>query len=440
MPLFETAAVMTRSAAPAALVAPPQTKLQDDRLPAIEVILGPEIVPIMALAIAEAGGSLEALDRRQVLYKPGRQVVARFAARVAWQGQVTDETLVAAAGAAGPPVGSLVVGDGELTVGVWRWPFDPYLPGLASAMEPDRVRAVVADLGGDPGPVRLTPMAYRPGRRAVVRAVVGEQVLYFKIVPTDEAEALHQRHVAVAGRLPTPVSLGWSPSLGLLALEALPGQVLRETLLSGRSAPAPEALIDLLDEVADLDGAALERVAARPTSVERAAGHALVLEAILPDQRDRLRRLVDRLGDVAPVRPGMIHGDLHDSQLLVRDGDISGLLDIDGLGPGDRLDDPATLIAYLSALEADLPRAGLRLRGYSEGIARASSRLAEPDDLARRVAATFVGLATSPFRVQQTHWRAATLRLIALAERWAARAERTNGRTGASRSRRVAVS
>jgi aminoglycoside phosphotransferase (APT) family kinase protein len=209
-------------------------------------------------------------------------------------------------------------------------------------------------------------------------------------------------------------------------------------LLSGRSAPAPEALFDMLDQVADLEGPALARVAARPTSVERAAGHARVLKAILPDQRDRLRRLVDRLGDDAPVRPGMIHGDLHDTQLLVRDCDISGLLDIDGLGPGDRIDDPATLIAYLSALGADVPRAALRIRGYSEGIMGASSRLAEPDDLARRVAATFVGLATSPFRVQQPHWRATTLRLIALAERWAARAERTNGR--GSRSRRDAVS
>jgi hypothetical protein len=50
--------------------------------------------------------------------------------------------------------------------------------------------------------------------------------------------------------------------------------------------------------------------------------------------------------------------------------------------------------------------------------------VAEPGDLARRVAATCVGLATGPFRVQQPHWRAATLRLISLAERWAARAER----------------
>ncbi len=427
----ETDRVMTLSAARPGIAAPPQLDLRDDRLPAARVILGPEIVPVMGLALAEAGGTLEAIERRQVLYKPGRRLLARFAARVSWKGRVTDETLVAVTDSAGLPDGSLVVGDGERSIGVWRWPFDPYLPGLASAIEPDRVRAVIADLGGLPGPVRLTPMAYRPGRRAVIRAVVGDQSLYFKIVPTDEAEALHRRHAAVAGLLPTPASLGWSRPLGLVALEALPGQILRETLATGQSTPPPEALLELLDRVADIadiaDISALSGVAPKPSAVRRAAGHARALEAILPDQRDRLRRLVDRLGDAAPVRPGMIHGDLHDAQLLVRDGAISGLLDIDGLGFGDRIDDPATLIAYLSALEADFPRARLRVRAYGESLVAESSRLADPGDLARQVAGICVGLATGPFRLQQPHWRAATLRLVALAERWAARAERAKG-------------
>jgi hypothetical protein len=437
----KTGWVMTLPAARPAIAAPPQVHVQDDRLPAAEVILGPEIVSVMDLAIAEAGGTLEAIERRQVLYKPGRRLLARFAARVSWRGRVTDETLVAVTDAAGLPEGCLVVGDDERSIGVWRWPFDPYLPGLASAMEPERVRAVIADLGGHPGPVRLTPMAYRPGRRAVIRALVGDQTLYFKIVPTDEAEALHRRHVAAAGLLPTPVSLGWSRTLGLVALEALPGQILRETLSTGQPTPPPEALLELLDRVANIpDIGVLSGVAPKPSSVRRAAGHARSLAAVLPDQRDRLRRLVDRLGDAAPVRPGMIHGDLHDAQLLVRDGAISGLLDIDGLGPGDRIDDPATLIAYLSALEADAPRARLRVRTYGESIVAASSRLAEPDDIARRVAATCVGLATGPFRVQHPHWRAATLRLMALAERWAARAERAKGPGGPASVPRAAVS
>lgn len=416
--------MMTLSATRALVVAPSPISLHDDRLPAAEVILGPEIVPIMELAVAEAGGTLETLVRRQVLHKPGRRLVARFAARVSWGGRSTDETLVAVADESGPPAGCLVVGDGERTVGVWRWPFDPYLPGLASAVDPDRVRAVIADLGGQPGPVRLTPMAYRPGRRAVIRAVIGEQVLYFKIVPTDEAEALHRRHVTVAGRLPTPSSLGWSRALGLVALEALPGRTLRETLTAGLPTPTPESVLDLLDRVATIEESALSSHAPRPSAIRRATGHGRAIEAILPAQRDRLRRLIDRLGEPVSVLPGLIHGDLHDAQLLVRDGTISGLLDIDGLGPGDRLDDPATLIAHLSALEMAVPRARVQVRAYSEAIVRASDRLADPDDLARRVAATCIGLATGPFRVQQPHWRAETLRLLALAQRWAARAER----------------
>jgi len=433
----ETAPVKNLHSSRAAVVAPPQVALHDDRLPAAEVILGPEIVPLMELVVAEAGGTLETLMRRQVLYKPGRRLVARFAARVSSGGQVTDETLVALTDGSGPPAGCLVVGDGERTVGVWRWPFDPYLPGLPSAIEPDRVRAVIADLGGQPGPVRLTPIAYRPGRRAVIRAVVGDQVLYFKLVPIVEAEALHQRHVAVADQLPAPVSLGWSRALGLVALEALPGRTLRDTLATGQALPLSESVLDLLDDVAQVEPSGLSGAAPMPSAIRRAAGHARALEAFLPGQGDRLRRLVDRLGDPAPLRPGVIHGDLHDAQLLVRDGMISGLLDIDGLGPGDRLDDPATLIAHLSALEAAVPRARVRVRAYSEAIVVEAGRLADPADLAHRVAATCIGLATGPFRLQQPHWRAATLRLIALAERWAARADRgpaTPTRVGGSAS------
>ena len=108
----KTGWVMTLSAARPAIAAPPQVDVRDDRLPAAEVILGPEIVSVMDLAIAEAGGTLEAIERRQVLYKPGRRLLARFAARVSWKGRLTDETLVAVTDSAGLPDGSLVVGDG----------------------------------------------------------------------------------------------------------------------------------------------------------------------------------------------------------------------------------------------------------------------------------------------------------------------------------------
>ena len=420
-------------------VVPPQPiLLRDERLPAADVILGPEIVPIIDLVVTEAGGVLESLVRRQVLHKPGRRLVARFAARVAWDARVSDESIVAMTDVGGPPAGCLVVGDGERTVGVWRWPFDPYLPGLRSAVDPDRVREVIADLGGRPGPVWLTPLAYRPGRRAVIRAMAGSQSLFLKVLPIDEAEALHRRHVAVAGRLPTPVSLGWSPTLGIVALEALPGRTLRETLTSRQPCPTPASVMGLLDEVAEVEGSGVGGVP-RPSAIRRAAGHVRALEAILPAQRDRLHRLLDRLGEPSVVRSGLIHGDFHDAQLLVRGGTISGLLDIDGLGMGDRIDDPATLIAHLSALEVALPRADPYIRAYSEAVASASLRRADADDLARRVAATCVGLATGPFRIQQSHWQAASLQLIALAERWADRADHGTSGQIAGRRGRTAV-
>src|SRR5699024_9507493 len=69
---------------------------------------------------------------------------------------------------------TLVMTDGDITVRVWRYPHDPWLPMLPQVCYPDIVGRTLHDLGVSLGPDPSEPIAidvvsYRPGRRAVLR-------------------------------------------------------------------------------------------------------------------------------------------------------------------------------------------------------------------------------------------------------------------------------
>ena len=56
---------------------------------------------------------------------------------------------------------------------------------------------------------------------------------------------------------------------------------------------------------------------------------------------------------LAGVAPGNepTHGDFHEGQLFVAGGVITGVLDVDTVGPGRRADDLACLLAHLSTVQ-----------------------------------------------------------------------------------------
>lgn len=141
--------------------------LDDPALP-VGALLDQGAPALLAAAVAGGGGEPRSLTPRQTTYHPGRSLTVRYDATVRWRaGPVTNEMLVAPTGGQLPD-GALVLEDGEHQVAVWRVPDDPFLPGLAPALDPGRAREMLADLGA---PVALcTPRlrAYRPGRRAVV--------------------------------------------------------------------------------------------------------------------------------------------------------------------------------------------------------------------------------------------------------------------------------
>jgi aminoglycoside phosphotransferase (APT) family kinase protein len=126
----------------------------------------------------------------------------------------------------------------------------------------------------------------------------------------------------------------------------------------------------------------------------------------------------------AATLPVPVHGDLHEAQILVRDGAISALLDVDTVTLGDRADDWALLIAHLDlhALSAH-GSVSDRVRDYRDLTRAVASREVDEASLRVRVAASVFGQATGPFRVQSPGWATETRARLARAVDWIEAAE-----------------
>ncbi len=386
----------------------------DPDVPALSVLLGPSAGDILDTVLIEAGGRCESARATQVRYVPSKSVTAQYAVNVRWaHGKTTAETLVATSGIAVPAGTPLLEAD-DITVAVWRYPHDPFLPGLDAAADQNRVRRLLGDLGAPTDAVRLRRRAYRPGRRAVIEAVSPRARMFLKIVRPDQAAALQTKHSSMAGHVPVPHSYGWSKELGLVAMQAMPGKTLRKALESGsRRLPSGSQLVAILDSFPNPPATP----SPVPGPVSRAADHARLLKAVTPDLAGRVDAVLDALQTVDDEPSTAVHGDFHASQILTKGTSVVGLIDVDTAGLGSRSDDLAGLIGHLSTLSL-ASSARRNIDGYGTAIIADLDRVTEPASLRLRTAAVILGLATGPFRVQEPNWPAETERRIALAERW----------------------
>lgn len=297
-------------------------------------------------AVEAAGGRLISWEPRHVDHQPGRGVTVGYHVRVRWPGGTTVERMGACTGRI--PSGAFVLDDGAHRVAVWRYPHDPDLPGLPAAHDPESVGAFLDSLGLGARGLRLRVRAYRPRRRAVIEATGPRGRVYLKVVRPRKVEALHERHrTLIHAGVPVPHSLGYTVD-GVVALQALPGQSLRDALRQGeRRLPSGGVLVDLLDRLP----AALTDLPGRDSWHDRVRHYAAVVGAALPAHAGwagELGAAIWAAGRVGPVVP--VHGDFYEAQLHVHSGRLVGLLDVDTVGPGDRLDDLACLLGHLSVL------------------------------------------------------------------------------------------
>ena len=241
---------------------------------------------------------------------------------------------------------------------------DGRLPGRVLLADPSLlVRRLRSRLGGVRS-IRL--IAYRPGRRAVLRVrgahpEGGTGTLYLKLLRRKTFRRARSRLAgmpACADGLHLALPDLWLDAEAAHAATPAPGRSLHDRLIAGEGVP-----------VATL-ARALGRLAAVPPppgapahgiEEERAATLSMLRTAPLPSAAlDDLARLVADAG--APEEgggpTGTIHRDLHDKQIFLgAPGEVT-LIDLEGLAPGPPILDAVNLAEHL------------RLRGLQTGADR----------------------------------------------------------------------
>lgn len=425
-----------------------------------ELLTGAEAGGLLRSAVSNAGGVLVTWELDHVDHRPGRSTKALYRTQVAWPeldgpGAAPRDELFGASAHIGEPEKdllnadqSLLMTDGEITVRVWRYPNDPWLPMLARVCYPDVVGRTLTELGVPTGlppemPVPIEVVSYRPGRRAVLRAQLADRAVFLKVLqPRRSGEIVTRHQHLLSAGVPVPAVLAHHE--GLLVLAELPGRPLaRAVVEEGPAACRAEDLVALLDRLP----ASLYTLPLRAPWTESTAFYAGIVGSSVPSLGPRLDALVHGIrGGLADVerRVGLhphdvVHGDFYEAQVFVEDGRVVGLLDIDTVGPGRRADDLACLVAHLSVL-ADYGSSGrisAEIHARVEAAVReweaVFQRRVDPEELCLRAAGVVLSLATGPHRQQEASWEAATESIVRVAETWVARAREIASRPLAAR-------
>lgn len=383
----------------------------------LDLLTGPDARDLLGLAMDTAGVEVTDHVVHNVQHRPGDGVTVGYRVwvrdgRQEGDGAEPREEYVLVSSTAGRDVPAdspgLVRLDGPHgRLLVWRHPHDPALPSLATGCDPASLEAVLPGEGPVTG---LELVGYRPLRRAVLRAVRGDRTVYVKVLrPTagrGGAPDVLDRHarLLLAG-VPVPRVLGSTPD-GLVVLERADGVPLVDAIGADGAAG-----LELADLVAVLDAlpADLATLPRRPAWSDRSGAYADAVAAagcsvVRSRALGRAVRDRSRAVDLGPLVT--THGDFHEGQLTVRRAGgrwcVAGLLDVDTVGPGHRVDDLACLVAHAVALGP----AGAAVAARWEGD---SARLVDPVALGVRTAGVLLSLAAGAVHAERTEVSAAAL-------------------------------
>lgn len=389
-----------------------------------ELLSSEAVGDLLAAAVEHAGGTLRSWALDHIDANPSRSTTATYSAIVDWSYGRREELLGVSARAHGLSASDTraeIFADGEREVAVWLYPNDPDLPGLTRAAYPESLAAVLhayrvvpdAVTGAD---LDLEMIAYRPRRRAVLRAAVrGGETFYVKVLRERLFDDVRDRHRLLrdAG-VPAPAIAASTPDY-LLVLRELPGTPLARAIFAEANPCTAEQLIDVLDAMP----ASVARLERRPPWADAIDHYTRLVAAAMPDQSARLERIATHIrAGLAHLPPGdePTHGDFHEGQVHVAGGRVVGVLDVDTIGPGRRADDLACLIAHLSTIQRMNPSQAARVHGLLQGWVPVFDERVDPVELRLRAAAVVVSLATGPYRGQEPQWERETLVMIDAAE------------------------
>lgn len=390
-----------------------------------------EVAEVLAAAVRHAGGTLVDWRMDHIDANPERSTTATYHATVDWPHGRQQELLGVSARAGGPASTDRraeIFEDGERRIAVWLYPDDPDLPGLRRAAYPATMAEVLTGVGLGPvvaEQLELEMVTYRPRRRAVLRVASAgpggrSRTCWVKVLRQGAVEDVEQRHrLLTAAGVPAPTVLGRTPD-ALLLLAQLTGRPLARAIFDERPPVAAERIVEVLDALP----AAVAQLPRRAPWTDAVEHYAQMIARALPAEERRLQWMVGHV--VAGTRglpPGMepTHGDFHEGQVHVsgaQDGParVVGLLDVDTIGPGHRVDDLACLVAHLSTVQRMNAVQAARVQGLLATWVPVFDRRVDPVQLRLRAAAVVISLATGPHRGQEPHWERETGFILDAAE------------------------
>ncbi|GAA2179174.1 hypothetical protein GCM10009785_04810 [Brooklawnia cerclae] len=402
------------------------------------VLGSPSMGRLLQAVLAGDGGRLVSWTLDQVDRLPGEATTAAYLVLAEWPlhdgGTRTDEELIGVTARAGGPdesdrIARVFTEQGREVV-AWRYPHDPELPGLRTAAFASAVAGLLVerqlappDLGRDD--VVLQMVTYRPRRRAVVRADLPRYGLtyYLKAMRPSRVTMTLERYRMLRDHGIPVADIVATTSDAVIVMPALPGRPLASALFDPQPPVHGQQIVDLLDA---LPGSIRSLPRRRPWA-DHVAHFADVAASALPGERPRLQWMVQTISSgLAGIPPGdeAIHGDFYEAQVFVGDGRITGLLDIDTIGPGRRADDLGCLLAHLSTVQGMDATQADRLRRLIDAWLPVFDHRVDPIELRLRAAAVSISLATGPFRGQERDWPATTRRILDAAEGWITQASR----------------
>jgi hypothetical protein len=222
---------------------------------------------------------------------------------------------------------------------------------------------------------------------------------------------VNRHRAAAAAGVPVPLVRDSFAELGVVVFDELPGPLLKDEIKAGRPAwPKTDEFDRLAVDFARIN----DDLPIVPSRVRHGVLHAQMLRSVGAVHADQLDRLVGTFSTFrSNVEPQTIHGDLHEGQIVVDGGRIIGVLDLDDLGTGSSLEERANLLGFLRYRAVTLPAQRHRITEYADQLRHNSSPRYDLIELDIATAAVIVGLATGPFRIQQTGWHDTVSTLIA---------------------------
>ena len=277
---------------------------------------------------------------QQVLYRPGAWALASYAIEWRW-GKWTMEDQFGV---------ELAAGEEER---LFRYPDDPYLPGLPrAALAPEAHDLLTDHVGLHPYLLEVEPVRYVPGTHAVLRHTMrwrrgGEATLYARVLPPDRLERFLRATDLMKGSgfmLPW-VAGSWAEG-GVVWVAGVPGATVRSLIRRGK-APDPSLILDGISplwESPPQEGHAVD-VQAGMKWTRHLLSHALEQEEV----RELVHRVAGALGPFAEAwRPtSLAHNDFHDAQLVLTPSGRLAVVDYEEAGPGDPMLDVGNMLAHL---------------------------------------------------------------------------------------------